>query len=94
MVRSFDAIDQLLWIVAIAHALVVLALCGGFGGGIASIGTTGTHYLVYEGIPCVNAVDPASDRIITHAANEAMPVDFMVKNVQAVALTILRFFRQ
>ena len=27
MVRSFDAIDQLLWIVAIAPPLLVLALC-------------------------------------------------------------------
>ncbi len=67
-----------------------------YGGGpvsrVASIGTTDTHYLAYEGIPCVNAAGPTPENSGAHAANESMPIDVLIGNVKAVALTILRYF--
>jgi acetylornithine deacetylase/succinyl-diaminopimelate desuccinylase-like protein len=66
---------------------------GGWPGSkVASIGTTDTHYLAYEGIPCVNAAGPTSERAGAHGANESMPINFLIGNIKAVALTILRYF--
>ncbi len=65
---------------------------GGLGSNIAAIGTADTHYLAYEGIPCVNAAGPAPREWVAHAANERLPIETLVKNSQAVALTILRYF--
>jgi acetylornithine deacetylase/succinyl-diaminopimelate desuccinylase-like protein len=59
---------------------------------VAAIGTTDTHYLAYEGIPCVNAAGPTPEGGIAHAANENIPIDILEENVKAVALTILRYF--
>ena len=59
---------------------------------VAAIGTTDTHYLAYEGIPCVNAAGPTREGGVAHAANECIPIDILVENVKAVALTILRYF--
>jgi acetylornithine deacetylase/succinyl-diaminopimelate desuccinylase-like protein len=59
---------------------------------VAAIGTTDTHYLAYEGIPCVNAAGPTPEEAVAHAANECIPIDILVGNVKAVALTILRYF--
>jgi acetylornithine deacetylase/succinyl-diaminopimelate desuccinylase-like protein len=59
---------------------------------VAAIGTTDTHYLAYEGIPCVNAAGPTPEGVVAHAANECIPIDILVENVKAVALTILRYF--
>jgi acetylornithine deacetylase/succinyl-diaminopimelate desuccinylase-like protein len=62
------------------------------GSNVAAIGTTDTHYLAYKGIPCVNAAGPTRGGGGAHAANESMPIDVLIGNVKAVALTILRYF--
>jgi len=60
---------------------------------VAAIGTTDTHYLAYEGIPCVNAAGPTPEGGVAHAANECIPIDILVENVKAAALTVLRYFK-
>ncbi len=61
-------------------------------GGSAGRGTTDTHYLIYEGIPCATLKGPFPQPRVVHAANEKIPLDILVKNAQAGALAILRYF--
>lgn len=57
-----------------------------------SIGTGDTHYLVYEGIPCIESQGPrAKEPLGSHSANEHVPIDCLVNSTKTTALSVLRF---
>jgi acetylornithine deacetylase/succinyl-diaminopimelate desuccinylase-like protein len=59
---------------------------------LPTIGTTDTHYLVYEGIPCCGFLSPAPRGGNGHAANEHMPIDGLVEITRSAALAFLRYW--
>lgn len=57
-----------------------------------AIGTTDTHYLVKEGIPCASIVSPARPDARAHAANEYMAIDPLTEGTRATALAVMRYW--
>ncbi len=62
--------------------------------GPLTIGTTDTHYLAYEGIPCVNLPGPVAETqpVNAHLANENVTIATLVASTRCLALAILRYF--
>jgi succinyl-diaminopimelate desuccinylase len=57
-----------------------------------AIGTTDTHYLVKEGIPCASVLSPARADSRAHADNEYVGIESLTMGTKSTALTIMRYW--
>jgi len=57
-----------------------------------AIGTTDTHYLAKEGIPCASVVSPARPDAAAHQANEYMGIEPLTMGTKATALAVMRYW--
>ena len=57
-----------------------------------SIGTTDTHYLIKEGIPCANVLSPEPGDGSGHGANDYKGIRSLAEGTKATALAIMRYW--
>ena len=57
-----------------------------------SIGTTDTHYLVKEGIPCASVLSPEPGDGAGHGANDYKGIRSLTEGTKATALAIMRYW--